>query len=119
MGTLIELKECFERENMTRGKQTIRKMINKRGIVVYEKQDIVTIIQNFYMKNRKASSEDRIKAGMLKEGGATLEKAILILLNKCMDKGRIPEACRKVEVKNIFKNRDCSSIEKYRLIYNL
>lgn len=34
------------------------------------------------LKNRKAPREDRVASEMLKEGGETLEKAVLILLNK-------------------------------------
>lgn len=46
------------RSNMTRGKQIIRKMRNEEGTVVNAKQEIVTIIQNFYRKLYKQKMSD-------------------------------------------------------------
>lgn len=42
------------------------------------------------MKNRKAPGEDKISK-MLKSGGRTLEEALLVLLNKCLEEDRILE----------------------------
>ncbi|XP_070162480.1 craniofacial development protein 2-like [Polyergus mexicanus] len=43
-------------------------------------------------KNCKAPGEDLVTSEMLKAGGEILEKALLILLNKCLDEGKIPDS---------------------------
>lgn len=53
---------------------------------------------------------------MLKMGSETLEVALLILLNKCMDEDRIPSIWRNAEMIILYKKGDCRDIGKYRPI---
>ena len=61
------------------------------------------------MRNRKAPGEDQVSE-MLKTGGETLDKALLILMNKCLEEGRIPDAWRNAEVTILFKKDDSTNI---------
>ncbi|KAM0735271.1 LINE-1 retrotransposable element ORF2 protein [Formica fusca] len=67
-------------------------------------------------KNCKAPGEDLVTSEMLKAGGEILEKALLILLNKCLDEGRIPDSWQNAEVILLFKKGDCTNMENYRPI---
>lgn len=49
---------------------------------------------------------------MLKVGVDTLEKALIGLLNWCLEKGSIPDSWRNVKVAVLFKRVDCMIIEK-------
>ena len=53
---------------------------------------------------------------MLKTEGETLDKALLILMNKCLEEGRIPDAWRNADVTILFKKGDSTNIEYYRPI---
>ena len=68
------------------------------------------------MKNGKCPGEDRITAEMLKHGGNALEKALQILLNKCLHESKIPEKWYNSEVVILFKKGDMTNIENYRPI---
>jgi len=68
------------------------------------------------LKNCKTPGEDRITSEMLKIGGETLENAILVLLNMCLEKGEIPDAWQCAEVILFFKKGDRENIENYRPI---
>lgn len=68
------------------------------------------------MKNRKSPGEDRITSEMLKLGSKTVEQAIKILLNKCLEEGKIPEEWNNAEVVILFKKGDVTNIENYRPI---
>lgn len=68
------------------------------------------------MKNRKAPGEDLITVEMLKNGGKTLEKALIILFNRCLEEGKIPDTWRNAEVIILFKKGDRTNIENYRPI---
>lgn len=68
------------------------------------------------MKNRKCPGEDQITSEMLKMGGKAVEKAIHILLNKCLQEGKIPTDWYNSEVVLLFKKGDTADIENYRPI---
>lgn len=68
------------------------------------------------LKNSKAPGEDLVTGEMLKIGGDTLEQALLVLLNKCLEEGRIPDQWQNAEVVLLFKKGDCANIENYRPI---
>lgn len=78
------------------------------------KQEIQAALKQ--MKNRKCPGEDRITCEMLKMGGAIIENSIQILLNKCLQEGKIPDAWQNAEVILLFKKGDNSNIENYRPI---
>jgi len=56
---------------------------------------------------------------MLKMGGCTVEERLRVLLNKCPNEGRIPDAWHNAEVVLLFKNGDNTDIENYRPISRL
>lgn len=78
------------------------------------KQEIQEAIKN--MKTRKAPGNDSITSEMLKTGGVELVTSLEILLNKCLEEGKIPSMWNDAEVKILFKKGDCTDIENYRPI---
>jgi hypothetical protein len=68
------------------------------------------------LKSGKCPGEDGIAAEMLKTGGESLEKALCLLLNKCLEEGRIPESWKNAQVVLLFKKGEASAIENYRPI---
>lgn len=143
-----------------RGKLLITKLRNGQGNLIYGRNEIAKVIQEFYLdlykqtvqpptadtrrhthpvinvgseempeisiselrtaigqlKKEKAPGEDGITNEMLKIGGKTLEEAILILLNKCLEEGKTPEAWQNAEVIILFKKGDATNLENYRPI---
>lgn len=69
-----------------------------------------------HLKNCKAPGEDQITSEMLKAGGETLRKALLTLLNKCLEEGKIPDSWKNAEVILLFKKGDCTNLENFRPI---
>lgn len=68
------------------------------------------------LKNNKAPKEDLIIGEMLKIGGEVLEKALLVLLNKCLEEGKIFDPWQNAEIILLFKKGDCTNMENYRHI---
>lgn len=68
------------------------------------------------LRNCKAPGEDLITSEMLKAGGETLEKTLLILLNKCLEEGKIPDVGQNAKIILLFKKGDRTSVENYRSI---
>jgi hypothetical protein len=68
------------------------------------------------MKNGKAPGTDNITSEMVKMGGDPLEMAIIILINKCLDQGKVPASWNDAEIKILFKKGDCTDIGNYRPI---
>jgi hypothetical protein len=68
------------------------------------------------MKNNKAPGEDRITSDIIKMGGCELKEAIKILLNKCLEEGKIPDNWTNAEVKLLYKKGDTENLENYRPI---
>jgi len=68
------------------------------------------------LKNRKSPGQDRITSEMLKAGGIVLEEAMCVLLNKCLEQGKIPEAWQNAEIILLFKKGDPTDIANYRPI---
>lgn len=58
------------------------------------------------IKNGNCPGEDIIMTEIIKLGGTLLEKYILILSNKCVHKGRIPDSGLETEVILLFKKGD-------------
>jgi len=67
------------------------------------------------LKNRKSPGQDRITSEMLKAGGIVLEEAMCVLLNKCLEQGKIPETWQNAEIILLFKKGD-PDIANYRPI---
>ncbi|ENN79930.1 hypothetical protein YQE_03634 [Dendroctonus ponderosae] len=67
-------------------------------------------------KRTKAPGEDKVTTEMLKMRGEPLEKALLILLNKCLQEQQIPTAWKNAELIRLFKIGDCARVENYRPI---
>lgn len=88
--------------------------VGSEDIPEISKQEIQAALKQ--MKNRKSPGEDRITCEMLKMGGVVIEKSLQILLNKCLQEGKIPDAWQNAEVILLFKKGDNSNIENYRPI---
>lgn len=68
------------------------------------------------LRNNKAPGEDLITSEMFKIGGKVLEKALLVLLNRCIEEGRIPDSWQNAETILLFKKGNRTNMENYRLI---
>lgn len=77
-------------------------------------QELEQALKN--MKNGKTPGQDKITAEMVKIGGHSLQKAVLLLLNKCLQEGMIPDAWTDAEVVILFKKGDAAEVENYRPI---
>ena len=69
--------------------------VGSEDIPEIDMMELRTALQQ--MRNRKAPGEDQVTSEMLKTGGETLDRALLILMNKCLEEGRIPDAWRNAE----------------------
>lgn len=50
------------------------------------------------LKDSKSLGDDRITGKMLKVGGEALKRALVVLLSRCLEEGRIPESWQNAEV---------------------
>jgi len=70
------------------------------------------------MKTRKSPGKDGVTCEMLKMGGSTVEETLRVLLNKCPNEGRIPDAWHNAEVVLLFKKSYNTDIENQSVYYH-
>ncbi|KAH1028842.1 hypothetical protein HUJ05_002166 [Dendroctonus ponderosae] len=62
------------------------------------------------MRNRKVPTECQVASEMLETGEEAVDKPLHTLFNKCLEKGRIPEASINTEVTILFNKGDSTNI---------
>ena len=76
--------------------------------------EILTLIKS--LKPKKSTGHDNISALFIKNNKDTLSKPISIILNKSIESGTVPNACKIAKVVPIYKSKDKEQFTNYRPI---
>lgn len=130
-GTLLTNKEDIKKtiqlfyENLYKSRNTNRdefNIVQRHRVLNANSEDIPKISTEEIkaalkqMKNKRAPGEDGVTIDMIKMGGDKLLDIVKLLLDKCIEEGKVPDTWNNAEVILLHKKGDITNIENYRPI---